>query len=100
MRGERDAFVSPAWNETIARLMPHARHATIPRAAHAANYSRPEALVALVRPFLQGMSPAIERPPPSVPAVGTSRAPDEWSAGNASPTPKPAAAPTITSVGK
>lgn len=102
VRGERDAFVSPSWNETVARLMPHARHATIPRAAHAASYSQPEMLVDLVRPFLlgQGMRPAIERPPESVPAVGMSRAFDECSAGSARPSPKPAAAPTSTSVGK
>jgi 2-hydroxy-6-oxonona-2,4-dienedioate hydrolase len=102
VRGERDAFVSRSWTETVARLLPRGAHATIPRAAHAANYSAPRALVDLVRPFLlgQGSGPAIERPAEAVSAIGTSRAPDVWIAGRARPIPAPAAAPTRTSVGK
>lgn len=52
VRGERDAFVSPAWAERVTRLLPHGELATIAGAPHAANYSAPEALASLVRMFL------------------------------------------------
>ena len=52
VRGEHDAFVSAEWVEEVARLLPNGRVAVVPRAAHAANYSQPEALARLVRPFL------------------------------------------------
>ncbi len=52
VRGERDAFVSPAWAERVTRLLPRGELATIAGAPHAANYSAPEALASLVRMFL------------------------------------------------
>ncbi len=102
VRGERDAFVSAPWAETVARLLPRGSYATIRGAAHAANYSAPALLADLVRPFLlgHGSGPAIERPPDALPEAGTSRTPEAWRAGTARPIPAPAAAPTSTSVGK
>ena len=53
VRGERDAFVSPAWAERVTRLLPNGESATIAGAAHAANYSAPHSLAHLVRAFLE-----------------------------------------------
>jgi 2-hydroxy-6-oxonona-2,4-dienedioate hydrolase len=80
VRGEHDAFVSRSWVATVARLLPHGTCASIPHAAHAANYSAPDALVDLVRPFLlgqrQGSRPAMPIPPASLPATGTTLTPE------------------------
>jgi 2-hydroxy-6-oxonona-2,4-dienedioate hydrolase len=54
VRGERDAFVSEAWAERVVRSLPDGRGAVVPGAAHAAYYSAPEELAAIVRPFLRG----------------------------------------------
>jgi 2-hydroxy-6-oxonona-2,4-dienedioate hydrolase len=54
VRGERDAFVSLEWAEEVTRLLPNGRMVAVPRAAHAANYSQPQALARLIRPFLSG----------------------------------------------
>jgi len=53
VRGERDAFVSDTWVKQCASLLPVATTATVPDAAHAVNYSAPEALAQVVAPFLQ-----------------------------------------------
>ena len=52
VRGERDAFVSSAWVDRVTSLLPYGQSATIAGAAHAANYSAPEALARLVRAFV------------------------------------------------
>ncbi|MGZ3423675.1 MAG: diacylglycerol kinase family protein, partial [Polyangiales bacterium] len=54
LRGEKDAFVSEGWIERMRRLLPRGVSASIPDAAHAAHYSRPEEVAAVVRPFLKG----------------------------------------------
>jgi len=56
-RGERDAFVSDSWVQRCRRLLPSATTATIGGAAHAANYSAPEALARVVAPFLERTRP-------------------------------------------
>ena len=52
VRGERDAFVSPAWAERVTNLLSNGDLATIAGASHAANYSAPDAIARLVRMFL------------------------------------------------
>ena len=52
VRGERDAFVSDAWMERCAQLLPRATTATVRGAGHAVNYSAPAALARIVAPFL------------------------------------------------
>lgn len=52
VRGGNDPIVSPKWAVTVARLLPHGRLVTIPEAAHAINFSRPDALMAAIYPFL------------------------------------------------
>lgn len=56
VRGERDPIVPQPWAEAVARLLPRGRLVVIPGAPHAVNYSAPEALVRVVRPFLAGGS--------------------------------------------
>lgn len=57
VRGARDAFVSRAWAERIARLLPRGRFVEVQRAAHAVNYSAPSELAALVRSFVANPAP-------------------------------------------
>ena len=52
VRGGRDAIVSQEWVEKVTALLPHGHLAVIPDAPHAANYSTPERLAALVTEFL------------------------------------------------
>lgn len=52
VRGSRDRMVPQWWAEEVARLLPNARLELIPGAAHTLNYNAPEALVRVVRPFL------------------------------------------------
>ena len=51
VRGEWDPIVSQEWSERAAALLPDARLAVVPGAAHAVNYSHPSVLAALVRTF-------------------------------------------------
>lgn len=51
-RGERDPIATEPWTEHLAALAPEGIHAVIPGAAHAANYSAPEELMAIIRPFI------------------------------------------------
>ena len=60
VRGERDAFVSPAWAERVTNLLPHGELATIAGAPHAANYTAPDAVARLVRTFLTRLSQRAE----------------------------------------
>lgn len=52
VRGEHDKVAPAAWLELLARHAPNARVAFVPGAAHAAQFSDPDALVRVVRPFL------------------------------------------------
>lgn len=52
VRGERDAFVSPAWAKRVADLLSKGELATLAGASHAANYSAPDELALVVRAFL------------------------------------------------
>ncbi len=53
LRGEHDTLVPHTWAQRVATMMPHARFVTIENAAHAINYSAPEALARVVVPFLE-----------------------------------------------
>jgi 2-hydroxy-6-oxonona-2,4-dienedioate hydrolase len=53
VRGERDPIAPQAWAEEVAHLLPYGRLAVIPGGAHAVNYSTPERLVRVLRPFLR-----------------------------------------------
>jgi 2-hydroxy-6-oxonona-2,4-dienedioate hydrolase len=53
VRGERDALCPQDWAEEVVGFAPDARLAVIHGAAHAAHYSHPSELAALVRPFLE-----------------------------------------------
>ena len=67
VRGERDAFVSPAWAERVTRLLPNGELAVIPGAPHAATYTAPDAVARLVRSFLDRSDRVNESPqPPSL----------------------------------
>jgi pimeloyl-ACP methyl ester carboxylesterase len=48
VRGERDAFVSQRWCEEAAALLPNGRLSVVAGAAHAAHYSHPDEVAALV----------------------------------------------------
>jgi pimeloyl-ACP methyl ester carboxylesterase len=56
LRGERDAFTSPAWIERFAELLPNGRATVVPNAAHAVTYSAPDALAQTIRAFLRPSS--------------------------------------------
>lgn len=49
VRGERDPLVSRAWTQECAALLPQARLAEVPGAAHTLNYSAPAELAEIVR---------------------------------------------------
>ena len=53
VRGERDPLCPQDWAEELARLAPRGRLAVVRGAAHAAHYTHPSELAALVRGFLQ-----------------------------------------------
>ena len=52
VRGQHDAMAPQRWVERVCRLLPHGELAVIPGAAHTINYTGPDALVAVVKPFL------------------------------------------------
>jgi 2-hydroxy-6-oxonona-2,4-dienedioate hydrolase len=52
VRGARDPLVPQGWAEEATRLLPSARLAVIPGAAHVAQYAAPAAFVALAQAFL------------------------------------------------
>ncbi|MGI5168463.1 alpha/beta fold hydrolase [Spirillospora sp. CA-253888] len=54
VRGGRDPIASPEWARTIADLLPDGTAVTIGGAPHAVNYTTPDALAQVVRPFLAG----------------------------------------------
>ena len=51
-RGERDPIATEPWTRHLASSAPCGQHAVIPGAAHAANYSTPVTLAAIVNEFL------------------------------------------------
>jgi len=53
IRGEHDTLVPEAWGRRVAAMMPHARFVTVEDAAHAINYSAPEAFARVVTPFIE-----------------------------------------------
>ena len=52
VHGERDFIVSRRWAAEVARLLRTDRLFAIPGAGHALNYSAPDELMRLIRPFL------------------------------------------------
>ncbi|GAC1563312.1 MAG: alpha/beta hydrolase [Herpetosiphon sp.] len=62
IRGSRDPIVSTAWINELANLFPNACSVVIPGAPHAVNYSAPEALVTVIRPFLDSLEWPTSRP--------------------------------------
>ncbi|MFD4630182.1 alpha/beta fold hydrolase [Streptomyces sp. NPDC058284] len=54
VRGAGDTIASRAWAAHVARLAGEGRTAQIPGAAHAAHYSAPDALAALIEEFAAG----------------------------------------------
>lgn len=61
VRGSRDPIAPQPWVEEITRRLPDGRSAVIPAAAHAINYSAPDALAALVSAFVgERRTPAAE----------------------------------------
>jgi pimeloyl-ACP methyl ester carboxylesterase len=67
VRGARDPIAPQRWAEEVTRLLPRGRLVVIPGAAHTVNYSAPEALTAVVRPFLDeaGEPPSAAGAPPA-----------------------------------
>ncbi|MEU9984672.1 alpha/beta fold hydrolase [Streptomyces sp. NPDC050856] len=57
VRGADDPLAPRGWTEHAARLLRHGRTAVVPGAAHAAHYSAPGAVAALVTDFTNGATP-------------------------------------------
>lgn len=53
VRGEHDPLASPAWVELVAGRLPRGRLVTVAGASHTLNFFHPDALAALVVPFLR-----------------------------------------------
>jgi pimeloyl-ACP methyl ester carboxylesterase len=66
VRGERDRIAPHGWASAIATASPTGRVAVVPRAGHALNFSRPDALAAIVREFLLEPHPMDAAPPPLI----------------------------------
>lgn len=56
IRGSRDPIATREWCAEVARLLPRGRLVTIPGGAHTVNYSSPDRLVRVLRPFLRAAS--------------------------------------------
>jgi pimeloyl-ACP methyl ester carboxylesterase len=52
VRGQYDPLAPQRWVERVCRLLPRGELAVIPGAAHTINYTGPDALMAVVKPFL------------------------------------------------
>lgn len=63
VRGERDPIVPQGWAEESARLLPDGRLVVIPGAAHALNFSHPDALSHVIREYLERGEVARLTPP-------------------------------------
>jgi 2-hydroxy-6-oxonona-2,4-dienedioate hydrolase len=64
VRGEHDRVVPQRWAERVTRLLPRACLHVLPRGAHVMNYTLPEALAAVVEPFIDEVWPATTSPLP------------------------------------
>jgi 2-hydroxy-6-oxonona-2,4-dienedioate hydrolase len=53
VRGARDPIVPQRWAEEAARLLPQGRLVVVPGAAHTMNFTSPDALARIVRPFVE-----------------------------------------------
>jgi 2-hydroxy-6-oxonona-2,4-dienedioate hydrolase len=53
VRGARDPIVPQRWAEDVTRLLPHGRLVVVPRAAHTMNFTSPDELARVVRPFVE-----------------------------------------------
>jgi 2-hydroxy-6-oxonona-2,4-dienedioate hydrolase len=53
VRGARDPIVPQRWAEEAARLLPQGRLVVVPGAAHTMNFTSPDALAGVVRPFVE-----------------------------------------------
>jgi len=53
VRGARDPIVPQRWAEEAARLLPQGRLVVVPGAAHTMNFTSPDALARVVRPFVE-----------------------------------------------
>lgn len=53
VRGARDPIAPQPWCERVAHLLPCGRLVVIPGGAHTVNYSSPDRLVRVLRPFLR-----------------------------------------------
>ena len=52
VRGDHDPLVPQRWAERVCRLLPRGELAVMPGAAHSINYTAPDALIAVMKPFL------------------------------------------------
>jgi pimeloyl-ACP methyl ester carboxylesterase len=52
VRGSQDPFVSPAWADRVAALLPRSRLVVVPGEPHAVHYTRPDLVGELVRGLL------------------------------------------------
>jgi 2-hydroxy-6-oxonona-2,4-dienedioate hydrolase len=52
LRGSHDSFVSAAWAERVAALLPRSRLVVVPGEPHAVHYTRPDLVSELVRDLL------------------------------------------------
>jgi 2-hydroxy-6-oxonona-2,4-dienedioate hydrolase len=53
VRGARDPIAPQRWAEEAARLLPQGRLVVVPGAAHTMNFTSPDALARVVRPFVE-----------------------------------------------
>jgi 2-hydroxy-6-oxonona-2,4-dienedioate hydrolase len=53
VRGQHDPLAPQRWVERVCRLVPRGELAVIPGAAHTLNYTGPDALIAVMKPFLK-----------------------------------------------
>jgi pimeloyl-ACP methyl ester carboxylesterase len=53
VRGARDPIAPQRWVEEAARLLPQGRLVVVPGAAHTMNFTSPDALARVVRPFVE-----------------------------------------------
>jgi pimeloyl-ACP methyl ester carboxylesterase len=53
VRGARDPIVPQRWAEEATRLLPHGRLVVVAGAAHTMNFTSPDALARVARPFLE-----------------------------------------------
>lgn len=66
VRGTRDVYVSRAWAEHVARLLPRGRLVELPGADHTVNFTAPERLARLILPFVLGHPRPRQAPEPEL----------------------------------